>query len=398
MIVKAVIFKILYIFLFFSAFLLGLIFFPKFFTASLTSDLSPIASPIVENPVIEESALEEPVLEEPAAEIIIENSFVLQEELDNIAEKLDIIKQQVAELVAEKAIAKKQEVEEKEENNKKEEIVLAENQAELPKITVKKIEGESAPKPVYPKILISEAQILPIENRFIELYNPNESDVNLTGWYLQRKTATSDSFNSLVSSTKFEGKIIPANGYFLIAKQDVSADIYIDDLTLSESNFLILKDPNRDVSDEASWPELADNLSWCREFSVCSPTQKAQNIAYVESAVKPPEETKDITPPTGTIIINNGAVYTSSRNVVLTISAADDSSGAIEMKIANASSYHDWEPFSTVKNWVLPATEGLKTVRIKFRDYAGNETPVGIPATITLDTGAIVDSGDYFPN
>jgi len=103
----------------------------------------------------------------------------------------------------------------------------------------------------YPKILISEIQIEPIENRFIELYNPKNQDVNLSGWYLQRKTENATSFSSLVSSTYFEGKIIKAKNYFLIASSS-EADIVLRP-TLTENNSLALKNPNREIADLLGW-------------------------------------------------------------------------------------------------------------------------------------------------
>ncbi|MCX6752115.1 MAG: DUF5011 domain-containing protein [Candidatus Nomurabacteria bacterium] len=98
----------------------------------------------------------------------------------------------------------------------------------------------------------------------------------------------------------------------------------------------------------------------------------------------------DTTPPIGTILINGGALYTNTRNVILTLSATDDLSAVTEMKIANYTSYHDLEPYVTSKNWELTNGDGLKTVRVKFKDQAGNETATGISATITLDTIAPV--------
>ena len=89
--------------------------------------------------------------------------------------------------------------------------------------------GGSAPAPpiVYPKLIISEVQISPNEERFIEIYNPNAQDVVLTDWYIQRKTETGDSFTSLVTSTNFEGKIILANSHFLISENSQEADIVL---------------------------------------------------------------------------------------------------------------------------------------------------------------------------
>jgi competence ComEA-like helix-hairpin-helix protein len=148
-------------------------------------------------------------------------------------------------------------------------------------------------KAVYPKIIISEMQISPIEQRFIELYNPNNTDVNLTNWYLQRKTATSDTWSSLVTSTDFSGKTILANSYLLISRSDILADIFVENLTLTSGNSLVLKNPDREISDEISWSEISENLSWCYDFSLCSPTPRAQNVKYVEPPPPPPPTDTD---------------------------------------------------------------------------------------------------------
>ncbi|MCC6323409.1 hypothetical protein IT400_01310, partial [Candidatus Nomurabacteria bacterium] len=100
----------------------------------------------------------------------------------------------------------------------------------------------------------------------------------------------------------------------------------------------------------------------------------------------------DTTPPTGTILINGGALYTNTRDVTLTLSATDDISGVAEMQFNNGTgSYSPLEPYSTTKSWTLSSSDTqLKTVRVKFKDQAGNETTTGIPATINLDTIAPV--------
>ncbi|PIR71982.1 MAG: hypothetical protein COU42_02865 [Candidatus Nealsonbacteria bacterium CG10_big_fil_rev_8_21_14_0_10_36_24] len=116
--------------------------------------------------------------------------------------------------------------------------------------------GGGAPT-TYPKILISEIQISPLTERFVELYNPNNQTIDLTSWYIQRKTQTSSSWDSFISSTKFEGKTIPANGYFLISKQIENSNIVLD-LTLSDNNSLVLKNPNREIVDKVGWGEAQD--------------------------------------------------------------------------------------------------------------------------------------------
>jgi len=109
----------------------------------------------------------------------------------------------------------------------------------------------------YPKILISEIQILPIGQRFIELYNPNSQPVDLTGWYIQRKTKTGSLWDSLVSSTKFKEKTIPSNGYFLVSREIENSDVLLD-LTLSDDNSLVLKNPNREVVDKVGWGDAQE--------------------------------------------------------------------------------------------------------------------------------------------
>jgi hypothetical protein len=104
------------------------------------------------------------------------------------------------------------------------------------------------------KILISEIQAYPTQNRFIELYNPGNSPVNLTDWYIQRKTQTGSSFSSLVSKTYFDGKTIGAHGFFLISRESLAgADVVLGSLTLTESNSIQLKNTNGEVVDKVGW-------------------------------------------------------------------------------------------------------------------------------------------------
>ncbi len=109
------------------------------------------------------------------------------------------------------------------------------------------------------KILISEEKTNPTAERFIELYNPGNTEVSLTDWYLQRKTQAGNEFTSLVSKTYFEGKIIPANGYFLISRSaSADSDIVIPDLILTESNTIQLKNSNQEVVDKVGWGSVSD--------------------------------------------------------------------------------------------------------------------------------------------
>lgn len=112
-------------------------------------------------------------------------------------------------------------------------------------------------------VFINEVQISPIEERFIELYNNGSSSIDLTDWYIQRKTANG-TFGSMVTKTNFEGKSIEANGYFLIAKSgSMGADIVMDTFTLTESNTIQIKDGEGNVINKVGWGETNDCQNPC---------------------------------------------------------------------------------------------------------------------------------------
>ena len=157
-------------------------------------------------------------------------------------------------------------------------------------------------------ILINEVLVKPTDSRFIEFYNSSSSPVDLTGWYLQRKTQGGTSFGSLVSKTNFVGKIISANGYFLISRLAmISADIVLSGLTLSESNIIQLKDSGGEVVDAAEWgAALEDGKSLEREASGgwrtsqhAGGTPRAANSLVViptPTPIEPPSATPTPTP------------------------------------------------------------------------------------------------------
>jgi hypothetical protein len=122
----------------------------------------------------------------------------------------------------------------------------------------------------YPKILINEIQVsgkdqdekIRVYNEFIELFNPNNFKVDLTGWYLQKKTSQSSDFSSLAPSNLFDGKIINSLDYFVIAHSSSSynnvADILISDYSITDNNTIILKNPNREITDKVGFGEAND--------------------------------------------------------------------------------------------------------------------------------------------
>jgi PKD repeat protein len=95
---------------------------------------------------------------------------------------------------------------------------------------------------------------------------------------------------------------------------------------------------------------------------------------------------QDITPPTGSILINGGAQYTNSQAVTLNISTsgADPDS---EMRFAYNNS-GPWGEWVTLKSWMplnLMPGDGPKNVFAQFKDAAGNLSLI-VAAGINLDT------------
>jgi len=138
------------------------------------------------------------------------------------------------------------------------------------------------------QVLINEIQISPIGERFIELYNSGNSNIDLTGWYIQRKTATGSSFGSLVTSTQLNGKTINANNYFLVSRnQQAGPDILIDNLTLTESNIVRIRDSKGEDIDQIEWTTIDEGKSYQRissgEWVVAIPTPGVVNATGVSS-------------------------------------------------------------------------------------------------------------------
>lgn len=82
-------------------------------------------------------------------------------------------------------------------------------------------------------------------------------------------------------------------------------------------------------------------------------------------------------PPTGTISINNGALATATRNVILSLSCADAGSGCSKMCLSNNNdivtcSAPAEENYVVSKPWTLSSGDGTKTVYVKYKDVAGN--------------------------
>lgn len=88
------------------------------------------------------------------------------------------------------------------------------------------------------------------------------------------------------------------------------------------------------------------------------------------------------------VTINDGADATKGRAVVLGLSASDPepSSGVRMMQFsADGAEWSPWEDFAPLREWTLPAGDGVKFVYFRVRDGAGNVGEAA-SASIRLDT------------
>ena len=184
----------------------------------------------------------------------------------------------------------------------------------------------------YADVVINEIQLSPTGERFLELYNTADSVVDLTGWYIQRKTATGSNFGSLVSNPNFEGKTIGVHDYFIISRNSLSSsDIVLDSLTLTESNTIQIKNSNEEVVDKVGWGNASDCGNPCPSNPPEGQSiQKTGTGSWVASAPTPGASNQTTTGSNTTNTTTNPNTDTSSTS---TSSASTSSSSSSSKKI-----------------------------------------------------------------
>ncbi len=112
----------------------------------------------------------------------------------------------------------------------------------------------------------------------------------------------------------------------------------------------------------------------------------------------------DTTPPVGSIIINDGDIWTTSPWVTLSLTYFDATSGVDQVRYSNDGVWdsESWEFPSTTKEWPLSFGDGVKTVYYQIKDNAGllsNTYSDSIGLDTTEPVGFItVNNGDEWTN
>ncbi len=99
------------------------------------------------------------------------------------------------------------------------------------------------------------------------------------------------------------------------------------------------------------------------------------DIANNRSAVFHDYIRLDTTPPTGTIVINGGALSTPTAAVTLGLTWADAGAGVSRMRFSDDGAHWTiWEPVAATRPHTLPEGPGYHTVRVQYLDGAGNRS------------------------
>ncbi|MDF1565996.1 MAG: fibronectin type III domain-containing protein [Deltaproteobacteria bacterium] len=167
------------------------------------------------------------------------------------------------------------------------------------------------------------------------------------------------------------------------------------------ADVLVSNSPIADCGTATGYVAFAPSRSWTLTTGDATKTVHAclRDAAGNTSPVQD-EIILDTTDPTGgSVAIDGGAAYATNTPVTLTITADADvthmavGNGALDCATAT------YEPFASVRSWVLTAGDATKTVTVCFRDAArrtgsASDTIVldtTVPAgSITLDAGAAV--------
>lgn len=227
----------------------------------------------------------------------------------------------------------------------------------------------------YPKIIISEVKIAEKsgdKNVFIELYNPNNFEVDLINWYIFKND------NSFITKTLFQNKKILPNSHFLLTRTgslwQEKADILFDG-ALERNTKISLKNPKGEIVDELSWTEIPADKSLGRIY-------EEQNQSYSSSweiqALTPKEKNNRLPIAIFSVLAENLFV---GEEIIFNASSSTDPDGQINSFIWN---FNDGKT-STTSNPVIShifTNSGNFQIELLVVDKRG---ALSFPVTTTIE-------------
>ncbi len=141
-----------------------------------------------------------------------------------------------------------------------------------------------------PRVLISEIMAGAESGslyEFVELYNPTDCTIDLTGWTIKKRSSTG-SESTLVAASRLEGKSVPPKSYFLLANEggytgSVPPDVqWPKSYTLAYTNNAVaIYGASGEIADQTTWSEIPKGQSWTRaswesnQFSIQNPSPRS---------------------------------------------------------------------------------------------------------------------------
>ncbi len=202
-----------------------------------------------------------------------------------------------------------------------------------------------------------------------DLYVADEFNSSIQRFTFDREAPTINIANLAYDLTN--NSDVTISGTAVDSLSAVTSVVYqVDSIAGTWSN-CTAQDLNYNALNEGFICELQD-LSLGEHTIYVKATDSFTNIS-TESAYTFVIET---TPPTGTVMINSGAVETNNNSVTIQVSASDNTGVVSEMIFSENSDFNgaNWESYATTKSFVMTNTEGIHRIYAKFRDGAGNES------------------------
>ncbi len=110
---------------------------------------------------------------------------------------------------------------------------------------------------------------------FIELYNPNDVEVDLTGYLIKKRSSSGSESTIISNNTKagnFKDKKIAPKSHLLLAQKDgysggIQPDIFYSTTLAYKNNAVVLYNADGEIIEDISWDEIGKGQSLERVFS-----------------------------------------------------------------------------------------------------------------------------------